>query len=84
MRPASPGRSGSPLGVVVFVARPLVARERVLGRVTPADGDLVPEFEGAYRRILVPLKLGPIGEEVLGDRDQARRGARAAVVRVST
>ena len=28
-------------------------------------GGLVPEQEGAYSRILVPVKLGPIGEEVL-------------------
>ena len=27
--------------------------------------DLVPHIEGAYQRILVPMKLGPIGEEVL-------------------
>jgi nucleotide-binding universal stress UspA family protein len=34
--------------------------------VTPAVGDLVPELEGTYKRILVPMKIGPIGEEVLG------------------
>jgi nucleotide-binding universal stress UspA family protein len=28
-------------------------------------GDLVPEQEGVYARILVPVKLGPIGDEVL-------------------
>ena len=28
-------------------------------------GDLVPHPEGLYERILVPLKLGPIGEEIL-------------------
>jgi len=27
--------------------------------------ELVPAVEGAYRRILVPVKLGPIGDEVL-------------------
>jgi APA family basic amino acid/polyamine antiporter len=54
------------IGAVLFVASRLTARERVLGRVTPAIGDLVPEAEGAYERILVPMKIGLIGEEVLG------------------
>ena len=54
------------LGAVVFTASRLAARERVLGRVTPAVGDLVPHLEGTYERILVPMKIGLIGEEVLG------------------
>ena len=54
------------LGAVVFIGSRIAARERVLGRVTPAAGDLVPEVEGAYERILVPTKIGLIGEEVLG------------------
>jgi basic amino acid/polyamine antiporter, APA family len=54
------------LGAVVFISSRLTARERVLGRVTPAVGDLVPELEGVYERILVPMKIGLIGEEVLG------------------
>jgi basic amino acid/polyamine antiporter, APA family len=54
------------IGAVVYVSSRLSARETLLGRVTPAIGDLVPEIEGAYRRILVPMKIGPIGEEVLG------------------
>jgi basic amino acid/polyamine antiporter, APA family len=54
------------VGAVVYVASRLAGQETVLGRVTPAIGDLVPDIEGAYKRILVPLKLGPIGEEVLG------------------
>ncbi len=54
------------IGGVVYVSSRLSARETLLGRVTPAIGDLVPELEGAYQRILVPMKLGPIGEEVLG------------------
>jgi APA family basic amino acid/polyamine antiporter len=54
------------LGAVVFIVSRLAARERVLGRVTPAVGDLVPELEGVYERILVPMKIGLIGEEVLG------------------
>jgi basic amino acid/polyamine antiporter, APA family len=53
-------------GAVVFISSRLVAHEQLLGRVTPAVGDLVPEIEGAYERILVPMKIGLIGEEVLG------------------
>ena len=53
------------LGVVVYVAVRLTERESVLGHVTPADPDLVPHPHGEYERVLVPLKLGPIGEEVL-------------------
>jgi APA family basic amino acid/polyamine antiporter len=54
------------LGALVFVGSRVAARERVLGRVTPAIGDLVPDLEGAYERVLVPMKIGLIGEEVLG------------------
>ena len=54
------------IGGVLFIASRLTARERVLGRVTPAIGDLVPDREGAYEKILVPMKIGLIGEEVLG------------------
>ena len=53
------------LGIVVYVAVRLTERESVLGHVTPADPDLVPHPHGEYERVLVPLKLGPIGEEVL-------------------
>jgi APA family basic amino acid/polyamine antiporter len=53
-------------GAAVFIGSRVAGRESVLGRVTPAVGDLVPDAEGAYERILVPMKLGPIGEEVLG------------------
>ena len=44
----------------------MTAHEPIFGRVTPPVGDLVPEIEGAYERILVPMKIGIIGEEVLG------------------
>jgi basic amino acid/polyamine antiporter, APA family len=54
------------LGALVFVGSRVAARERILGRVTPAVGDLVPELEGAYQRVLIPMKIGLIGEEVLG------------------
>jgi basic amino acid/polyamine antiporter, APA family len=53
------------LGAVVFIATRLAGRERVLGRVLPAEPDLVPDVEGQWDRILVPMKLGPIGEEVI-------------------
>ena len=53
-------------GALVFIGSRITARERVLGRVTPAIGDLVPDLEGTYKRILVPMKIGLIGEEVLG------------------
>jgi APA family basic amino acid/polyamine antiporter len=52
-------------GIVIFVLVRRARREPVLGRVVPAAGDIDPFEGGAYRRILVPLKLGPIGDEVL-------------------
>ena len=33
--------------------------------MSPAVADLVPDEEGAYSHILVPVKLGPIGDEVM-------------------
>ena len=70
------------LGALVFIGSRLVARERVLGRVTPAVGDLVPEVEGAYERILVPMKIGLIGEEVLGTALRLAEEQRCAIVAV--
>jgi basic amino acid/polyamine antiporter, APA family len=52
-------------GAVVFVATRLANPAKILDRVQPAEPDLVPEVEGAWDRILVPMKLGPIGEEVI-------------------
>jgi basic amino acid/polyamine antiporter, APA family len=52
-------------GALVYVATRLSGHQPVLGRVVPAEPDLVPAPEGVYQRILVPMKLGPIGEEVL-------------------
>jgi len=52
-------------GALVFVAVRGRARSALTARVEPPTADLVPTPEGAYERILVPLKLGPIGEEVL-------------------
>ena len=53
------------LGALVFVWTRWSHHRTILGRVVPAEPDLVPELEGIYERILVPMKLGPIGEEVL-------------------
>ncbi len=53
-------------GVVVFVVVRRRRGEAVLERVEEPEADLVPEqAEGLFRHILVPMKLGPIGEEVL-------------------
>jgi basic amino acid/polyamine antiporter, APA family len=52
-------------GAVLFVAVRRARHEPLLEHVEPAVADLVPEEEGAYERILVPVKLGPIGEEML-------------------
>jgi len=53
------------LGVVVYVAVRRAGSEPVLGTVVPVDPDLVPEVPAEHRRVLVPVKIGPIGEEVL-------------------
>jgi basic amino acid/polyamine antiporter, APA family len=52
-------------GAAVYVATRVSRGESLVGRVVPAEPDLVPAPEGVYERILVPMKLGPIGEEVL-------------------
>jgi len=53
------------VGAIVFVAVRRARHERLLEHVEPAVADLVPEEEGIYERILVPVKLGQIGEEML-------------------
>ena len=53
------------VGAVIYVATRTARGETVLGKVEPAEPDLHPAEEGAYDRILVPMKLGPIGEEIL-------------------
>jgi APA family basic amino acid/polyamine antiporter len=52
-------------GAAVYVVTRFSAQKPLFARVVPAAPDLVPAPEGAYERILVPMKLGPIGEEVL-------------------
>jgi APA family basic amino acid/polyamine antiporter len=53
------------LGAGVYVVSRRQGRAQLLARVEPAEADLVPAAEGEYERILVPLKLSDIGEEVL-------------------
>ena len=53
------------LGAVVYLISRRAGGETILGRATPAVPDLVPQDWGEPKRILVPLKLGPIGEEML-------------------
>ena len=53
------------LGIGVYLLSRRAAGESLLGRATPAVPDLVPTPEQDTRTILVPLKLGNIGEEVL-------------------
>jgi basic amino acid/polyamine antiporter, APA family len=52
-------------GLLLFVAVRRSRGEALLEHVKPAEADIVPSIEGEYRRILVPVKLGPIGDEVL-------------------
>jgi basic amino acid/polyamine antiporter, APA family len=55
------------VGLVVFGLTRRAHAQAMGERVEAADADLVPEEEeGAYRRILVPLKSGAIGDDVLG------------------
>ena len=72
------------LGAVVYVLVRRHEHEGVLERVEPAPPDLVAAHEGAYSRILVPLKLGEIGEEVLATalRLADEHGAHVDVVHV--
>jgi APA family basic amino acid/polyamine antiporter len=51
-------------GFVVFVLVRRGSGTALTARVRPGVADIVPSKEGEYRRILVPVKLGPIGVEV--------------------
>jgi APA family basic amino acid/polyamine antiporter len=53
------------IGAVVFVMVRKGEHAQLLEQVEPLEADLVPEEEGVYQSILVPVKLGPIGEEML-------------------
>ena len=78
MRRASPGRSGSRRRARL---RRLVRRHRAGAAAraasSPAIGDLVPELEGTYKRILVPMKLGPSARRCSAPRSGSPR-SRAA------
>jgi basic amino acid/polyamine antiporter, APA family len=62
-------RIGGPVWLVLGAALYVVARVRrgagLFEHVEAAVPDLVPSEEGAYEQILVPVKVGPIGEEML-------------------
>ena len=72
------------LGVGVYLMSRRSAGESLLGRATPAVPDLVPGAEFGAQRILVPLKLSEIGQEVLATalRLAEEGGARVFVVHV--
>ncbi len=69
------------LGVVVYLLSRRAGGETLLGRARPAVPDLVEAPEHETRRILVPLKLSNIGEEVLATAIKLAE-ERAAEVRV--
>jgi APA family basic amino acid/polyamine antiporter len=52
-------------GAMLFIAVRRAEHQHLMEHVEPVVADLVPEVEGVYESILVPVKLGPIGEEVL-------------------
>jgi APA family basic amino acid/polyamine antiporter len=52
-------------GAILFVVVRRGEHARLMEQVEPFEADLVPEEEGLYQSILVPVKLGPIGEEML-------------------
>jgi APA family basic amino acid/polyamine antiporter len=62
-------RIGGPAWLLLGAALYVGARTRrgagLLERMEAPNPDLVPAVEGAYERILVPVKIGPIGEEML-------------------
>jgi basic amino acid/polyamine antiporter, APA family len=72
------------VGVAVYVLVRHSEHERLTEHVEPAPPDLVPEAEGIYESILVPVKLGPIGEEVLATaiRLAEERGCRVTALHV--
>jgi APA family basic amino acid/polyamine antiporter len=52
-------------GLAVYLLSRRAGGETLLGRATPPEPDLVPSAEPGFRRILVPVKPGEIGREVL-------------------
>jgi APA family basic amino acid/polyamine antiporter len=53
-------------GMVVYILSRRAAGAPLLRAVEPAEAVLVPGTPGLWRRILVPLKFGAVGEDVLG------------------
>jgi nucleotide-binding universal stress UspA family protein len=73
------------IGAVVYLVSRRAGGETLMGRATPPVPDLVAgEPGGGARRILVPLKLADIGEEVLATalRLAEERGAEVQVLHV--
>lgn len=72
------------IGAVVYLYSRRAGGETLFGRATPAVPDLVADVENEARRILVPLKLGAIGEEMLATaiRLAEESGAEVRVVHV--
>jgi basic amino acid/polyamine antiporter, APA family len=65
----SAARIGGPIWMLLGAATFVVVRRRrgagLMEHVEAPVADLVPHEEGTYQRILVPVKLGLIGDEVL-------------------
>jgi APA family basic amino acid/polyamine antiporter len=71
------------VGLVVFAVVRARRGETVLERAEEPEPDLVPEVaEGEFEHILVPMKLGPIGEEVLATAIKLAEEQRAGLTAV--
>jgi basic amino acid/polyamine antiporter, APA family len=67
------------VGCAVYLLSRRAGGETLLGRATPAEPDLVPHPEGEVRRILVPVKPGEIGLEVLATALRLAKGSGGSV-----
>jgi basic amino acid/polyamine antiporter, APA family len=52
------------VGAIVYTYVRRARGERLTARVRASVADIVPSREGQYTHVLVPVKVGPIGEEV--------------------
>jgi APA family basic amino acid/polyamine antiporter len=66
-------------GLAVYLWSRRAAGETLLGRATPPEPDLVASPEAALSRILVPLKPGDIGREVLATALRLAKGSGGSV-----
>jgi APA family basic amino acid/polyamine antiporter len=66
-------------GLAVYLLSRRAGGETLLGRATPAEPDLVPSAEPDLRRILVPVKPGEIGQEVLATALRLAKGSGGSV-----